>query len=139
MQQHLELSDGELGETLQRAREIAGHSREPDARQGGYEGYLKAAEEVGIPREAVLQALYERLLIPAERYAPGQRVFAPSADGFWYLAEITGLGQHTATVRFLSAGESTCALADLRPASLIPGRKLQADCKGWGWWDAHIK
>jgi hypothetical protein len=133
------LSEEELRETLQRARQIAEQGRELAAPEVDYEAYLKAAEEVGLPRSAVLQALRERQLIPAETFAAGQMVFAPSADGYWYPATLVDLESHTATVRFLSGGEHTCALADLRPLSLIPGRKLEADLKGWGWWSAIVE
>src|SRR6185369_27535 len=120
----------ELGETLRRAREIAAHGERAD-HEAAYEGYVRAAEEMGISREAVLQALCERLLIPAEQFAAGHTVFAPSMDGCWYLAEILSTGDLVASVRFLSGGERTVPLADLRPASLVPGRRLQADCKDW--------
>ena len=133
------LSEEESRETVQRAREIAEQGREPAALEADYEVYLQAAEEVGVSREAVLQALRERLLVPSRAFAEGETVFAPSSDGFWYPAVLKSLGEQTAAVEFVSGGEHTCALADLRPLTLIPGRKLQADLKGWGWGDAIVE
>lgn len=135
----LQLSEEELRDTLQRAREIAVHSQTPAQREAAYEEYLRAAEEMGIPRAALLQALYERLALPAESFAPGQLVFALSHDGCWYPAEIQSIGEHAATVRFVSGGEHSCALGDLHPLSLVPGRKLQAESKDVGWCDAEVK
>jgi hypothetical protein len=139
MMQSLHLSDQDLRETLQRAREIAEQSRDLVATEESCEEYLRAAEEVGIPRQAVLQALRERFLIPAEPFEVGQMVFAPSMDGFWYPAELLSITPHTAKVRFVSGGEHTCAAGDLRPLALVPGRKLQADVKGWGWYKSVVE
>jgi hypothetical protein len=132
------LTETELAETVQRAREIADHSRELASPEAEYDAYLHAAEEMGIPREAMLQAIRERRVIPGETLEVGQRVFAPSADGFWYVAELLSLTEHTAKVRFLEGGEHTCATSDVRPLSLIPGRKLQGDIKGWGWYGCLV-
>lgn len=135
--QHLE--DEELQATLTRAREIADQGREIGEPGAQYEAYLHAAEEMGVPREAMLQALRERMLIAGETLEAGQQVFAPSADGFCYVATLLSVSEHTARVRFLEGGEHTCATSDLRPLSLIPGRKLQGDIKGWGWYDCVVK
>lgn len=132
MLQHL--NQAELSETIRRAQAIAEQGRELSAPEGQYGDYLQAAEEMGVPREAMLQALRERMLIPSETLEVGQQVFAPSADGFWYVATLLSVSEHTARVRFLEGGEHTCAATDLRPLSLIPGRKLQGDIKDWGWW-----
>src|SRR5262249_13502297 len=101
--------------------------------------YLKAGEEMGIPREATLLALRERLAVPAQALEVGQTLFAPSVDGFWYPAVLVALAQHTATVRFLSGDEHPCALADLRPLSPVPGGKLEAAGKGWGWCGVEVQ
>jgi len=136
MQQHF--SEEELRETFQRAREITEQSRDLAAPEAQYEDYLKAAEELGIPREATLQALRERLLISGEAFTEGHIVFAPSVDGFWYPATLLTLNEHTVTVRFLSGAEHTCARSDLRPLSLLPGRKLEADIPNWGWFGVTV-
>ncbi len=135
----LQLSEEEVRETLQRAREIADQGRALAGPQGGYEVYLHAGEEVGIPREALMQALRERHAVPLETLAAGQTVFAPSVDGHWYPAVLSSLDAHSATVRFVNGGEHTCAANDLRPLTLVPGRKLEADWPGWGWFGCTVE
>jgi hypothetical protein len=133
------LSQEELGATLDRAREIAAQSTELASPGSSFEDYLKAGEELGIPRDAIVQALREQQLIPTHTLREGDAVFAPSADGQWYPATLTASGSHTATVRFVNGGEHSCALTDLRPLSLVPGRKIQVNDKDWGWCDADVK
>jgi hypothetical protein len=135
----LRLSDEELKETLTRAREITLQSQELASPEAEYEHYLQAAEEVGIAREAVLQALRERLLIPGESFVEGAQVFARSVDGCWYPATVVKVEGPSATVRFANGSEHACAPEELRPMSLVPGRKIQADLKDWGWWDAVVE
>jgi hypothetical protein len=137
--QALPLSDVELHETLERAREIASQSSTGGVPDTSGEAFLKAAEEVGIPREAILQALRERQSALGLSFEVGQTIFAPSVDGFWYPAEIVSLGQHTAEVQFVQGDRHTCALADLRPLALIPGRKLEVDWPHWGWWRVTVE
>src|SRR5688500_18898375 len=107
-----QLTETELAETVQRAREIADQGRELATPEARYEDYIHAAEEVGIPREAMLQAIRERVLVPGENLEEGQIVFAPSADGFWYPAELKTLGEQTSTVHFVTGADHTCATAE---------------------------
>lgn len=136
--QHLQLSSEDLQHTFQRAREIATQAATAAEAGEGLEVYIKAAEEVGIPREATLLALRERLELHGAAAEVGDRVFAPSMDGCWYPATLIGKTEFSATVEFIKGGEHTCAMTDLRPLSLIPGRKLQADLKTWGWWRGEV-
>jgi hypothetical protein len=137
--QSLQLSDEVLRETLERTCEIATRSSEWTVPDVAGEAYLKAAEEVGIPREAVLQALRERQAGLGLSVEVGQTVFAPSVDGFWYPARIESVGQHTAAVQFVHGDGHTCALADLRPLALVPGRKLEVDWPHWGWCTVSVE
>src|SRR3712207_320800 len=132
------LTEEDLRETFNRAREIAEQSAPLATPSSELEHYLQAAEEMGIPREATLQALRERTAVSGT-FSVGESVFAPSLDGFWYIAEVVSLGDHSAKVRFLSGGEHTCAVSDLRPLSFVPGRKLQGDVKGWGWYGIRVE
>src|SRR5437016_2718188 len=122
--QSLQFSEEERRETLRRAQEIADN---PPARSetGELESYLRAAEETGIPRDAVLAALRERLLVPADSLKEGDLVFAPSADGASYPARIDRFQGDEVVVTFMSGGEHTLALASIRPLGLVPGRQLQ--------------
>jgi hypothetical protein len=133
-----QLNEEDLRETFQRAREIADYSEPLPGGESELETYIRAAEEVGIPREATLQALRERFALHGEAFEVGQQVFAPSVDGFWYIATIQKLADHTATVQFGNGGTHTCAVSDLRHLSFLPGRKLQGDVKGWGWYNVRV-
>lgn len=135
----LQFSEEELGATIQRAREIAEQSQTLSVPSSDVEALLSAAEEMGIPRSASLQALKERGLVAEQAWEVDQQVFAPSADGNWYAATLATVDEHTATVRFLGGGERTCPLADLRPFSLVPGMKLEGDLKDWGWWGVVVE
>src|SRR5690349_16113217 len=116
--QQLHLSEEELQETLARARQLSRLSYGTDS-ESAMEPYLRAGEEVGIPREALKQALSERLALTTPEYSVGDAVFAPSVDGFWYAAQILTLDSGRATVRFLKGSEHACAKADLRSLALI--------------------
>ena len=134
-----QLTEDELGETLQRAREISAQTSGPALPNAELQAYLDAGEEMGIPQEALLQALRERELAAPAVLQVGELAFAPSADGHSYPAEILALTDHTASVRFVNGAEHTCARVDLRPLALVPGRKLQADIADWGWWGVVVE
>jgi len=136
---NLQLSEADLSDTLTRARAIAEQGQALALRAGDYEALVAAGEEMGIPRDAILQALRERHPVATEVITLGQLVFAPSMDGSWYPATVASLGDHTATVRFINGGEHTCAPGDLRSLTLVPGRKVQADWPTWGWCDVTVE
>jgi hypothetical protein len=136
LQTKLPLGEEELQSTLRRAREIAQQGTAA-APSGDLELYLTAAEEMGIPREALAQALRERNLLPPNVQV-GEQYFAPSADGFWYVARVREVNGADATVEFAGGGERSCALVDLRPLDLVPGRRLQVDWPDWGWTSVEV-
>jgi len=110
-----------LSDVLRRAQEI--QSSQVLA-QDDLEEYIVAAEEAGISREATLQALRERLGIPVHIPAPGEHVFARSADGHFYMAKLEGVTDQTATVKFFNGSPATLPVSDLREVSLTPGQRL---------------
>ena len=112
-----QLSQEELREVLARAEEI--HSRNVET--GDAESILRAAEEAGLPREAIEKALEERFGASREPAKPGELVFAESADGKHYVAEALSGDQRETKVRFLKGGEHTVPTANTRPASFLPG------------------
>ena len=132
----LHLTEQELSETLDRARQlsIAGEAQVT----AELEPYIHAAEEMGIPRAATLQALRERNLLPSVEYRVDEWVFAPSVDGHWYPGRIVELDGATARVEFAAGGVHQCAVADLRPLALMPGKLVQTDQKDWGWTGSRV-
>ena len=131
------LTDEEVKGLMARAREIAARAAGSDLPADTVEHYATAAEEVGIPRDAMLEALRERL--PVERgVSVGEMVFAPSADGRLYIARVSALGEPGAQVEFLHGGEFVCPPGLLRPLELLPGRRLEGKIKDWGWYPVKI-
>lgn len=116
-----QLDPNVMSDVLRRAQEIqsSGSLAHEDI-----EEYLVAAEEAGIPREATLQALRERLGYPTHVPAPGEYVFARSVDRHFYMAKLESVHEQSAVVRFTNGATATVSLADLRDVSLSPGQRL---------------
>lgn len=133
-----ELSEQDLSEVLTRAQAIQANKVSLEHSKGDLEMFIKAAEEVGINREALLQAIKEKSGQPLEGLHTGDKVFAKSADGAFYLAEVTELDSTIAKVSFNHGTTHTLPLTDLRPFSLLPGQKIEANWPIWGWWEVQI-
>ena len=106
--QTIHLSEEQVRETVQRAREIAEHSPAPAASVSDLEAYVRAAEELGIPREAMLQALRERVQVPTETFKvpkivpPAAALTEPPAQGWLvWMAVILGSASLAAALYFL--------------------------------------
>lgn len=128
-------SEGEIREVLARAGEI--HHSEQSGME--VEAILAAAEEAGLPREAVLQALQERLVTSLEVPKVGDRVFAESADRKRYVADVLEVleGQRL-RVRFLRGGERLVGLHDTQPFTLLPGQRVHCPWPAWGYWPSTV-
>lgn len=127
------LTEHEIKEVLSRAQQI--HMGSLGAT---HPELLKAAEEAGLPREAVEKALQERLdLLPADPEA-GDLVFAKSADGCHYVAEIVETQGEAIRVRFVKGSETVLPRESLKPCSFLPGQELTADWPTWGWWRVKV-
>lgn len=133
------MDESDLGEIVRRAQEIQDQTHlmldpHPDLEQ-----YVRAAEEAGIDRDATMQALRERLSFPAEKFKPGEYVFAKSADGHYYVAILESLEGRNAKVEFLSGMDHQCDATDLRLFSVTPGQKVSYFSKGSGmWWEGQV-
>ena len=117
-----QISDEKMRQTLQRAQEIA---QQPIPADQEEELFIQAAEEIGIAREATLQALGERRMIEAAPLSAGDLVFAPSTDGFLYVATIVSVSGAVLRVRFISGGERMFDRSEVQSAALLPGTKVQ--------------
>lgn len=119
-----QLDEAALAEVLRRAHEISGQTDLMLEPHPEVEEYVRAAEEAGIPREATLQALRERLSFPLEAFKVGDFVFAKSADNRYYVAKLLSLEGRQARVHFLTGSDHSCDAGDLRLFSLTPGQRL---------------
>lgn len=126
------LTEQQIKEALSRAEEIHLRAAMADEHGPAIESVLAAAEEIGLPREAMRQALRERLGSPMNPQV-GDRVFARSVDGHFYVATVEGISPDGVDVKFLSGGASQLSLADLRPFTFAPGMKIYAHWPVWGW------
>ena len=133
----MRLTDDELRDVLQRAEEIQHASRSEDEMHAELEAVIGAAEEVGLARSAVERALRERLNLVRTPNV-GALVFAKSADGKFYVAEVLSISPDGVRVRFLRGSEHVVAHDELRPASFIPGERVVCDWPWWGAWNCTV-
>jgi len=117
----LRLGEPELSQALVRAQEIAAAGPTESPLEQRFAAYLQATDELGLPREAVVQALKEQLGLSDLQLEPGARVFAPSADGYLYAATVQTVEKSGVRVSFDAGGEHLCDYTDLRPFALSPG------------------
>ena len=129
-----QLSQEELRDVLTRAEEI--HFRTLDA--DGAEAILRAAEEAGLPREAIEKALEERFGAPRAPSKPGELVFAESADGMYYVAEVVTADQDETRVKYLRGGERGVPTTKTRPAEFLPGERIICPWPFWGAWTCIV-
>ncbi len=99
---------------------------------------VKAATEAGLSEDAVMQAIRERVGVVTETLNPGSLVFAKSADGYFYVAEVVSVGSNSVKVRFMAGAESTLSNSDLKPLQLTPGQKVFCPWQDWGWWNCVV-
>ena len=93
---------------------------------------LERAEESQVAR-----TLRERLNLVAPP-AAGDRVFAKSADGKFYVADVVSISGDDVRVRFLRGSEHVVTLDQLRPASFVPGQRVMFDWPWWGPWSCSV-
>jgi hypothetical protein len=105
-----------------------------------FAAYLQATDELGLPREAVVQALKEQLSATEVDTTPGTRLFAPSADGFLYSGLVVSTDNGRVRLRFDAGGEQLCELSELRPFALTPGTIVNGCWRGDdGWYVARVR
>jgi hypothetical protein len=94
---------------------------------------------VRITDEELRQALRERLehgvVAPPDI---GSLVFAQSADGRYYVAEVLSVRDDTVRVHYLRGSQHTVTLDQVRPASFLPGERVVVNWPWWGPWTCTI-
>lgn len=128
----MRLSDDELKAVLARAEEIERTRRQGDAWHSEVNAVVVAGQEIGLSREAMEQALAERVGMPVAPPAPGAMVWARSTDGQYYVAEVLSASEREVRVRYLRGGEHTVPLDGMRAAGFLPGEKVMVDWPMWG-------
>ena len=115
------LSDEELAAVVQRAHDIHTLQGRIGEERRGLDEYVKVAEEMGVPREAMMQALNERFAFLDREIETGQIVFAKSEDGRAYAAKVVSSGEDSVQVRYLNGGEARVGRHELQEATFSPG------------------
>lgn len=132
------LDDNELRDVLARAEEIQQATRHGKHWEAEVAAVIAAAQEVGLSRAAVERALAERLHLPPAPPPAGSQVWARSANGKFYVAEVLSSNDETVHVRFLRAGEHRVGPGDVRPCAFIPGERVVCDWPTWGPWTCSV-
>lgn len=134
----MQLTDDELRDVLARAEEIQRASLCGDELSAELEAVVGAAGEVGIARHAVERALRERVDIFATPPAVGTQVFAKSADGKFYVADVLSVTDEGIGVRFLRGSEHLVAHDQVKPCVFIPGERVMCNWPWWGPWTCTV-
>lgn len=124
------LTDDEQRQVLDRAQQLLSADQKLDV----YRAFIDAAEEVGIPRNAVEQALLERLNTPKLNVAPDAMVWAPGADGHLYPAKVKSTTETHAEILFSNGAHSHVLLDQIQSFALTPGLKIEAQLPSWNYW-----
>ncbi len=134
----MRLTDEQLRDVLARAEEIERTTRRGDAWNAEVAAVIGAGEGIGLSRQAVERALAERLNLPAALPAAGALVWAQSADGKFYVAQVVSTSEQDAVVRFLRGSEHRVSLDALRPCAFIPGERVACHWPMWGPWNCTV-
>jgi hypothetical protein len=134
----MRLTDEELRDVLARAEEIQSASRRKDEMNTELEAVIGAAEEMGLARPAIELALRERLAFSVTPPTVGSLVFARSADGKFYVANVLSISADAIRVRFLQGSEHLVTLDELKPCAFIPGERVVCDWPWWGPWTCTV-
>jgi hypothetical protein len=132
------LTEEQVREALSRAEELHLRTALAEGDDPAIESVLRAAEEMGIPRDAMRRALEEKLGKPMATPSVGALVFARSADDNYYAAEVLDAQPGNVRIRFLSGGEDTRSEDELRLCNFVPGMKLIVPWPMWGWYKGIV-
>ncbi|MDI9638592.1 tudor domain-containing protein [Kamptonema cortianum] len=127
-------SDEEMSQILRRAQEIASSEQALLDDQQEWRPIIDAAEEAGLNRDSVMAAIRERLAEQAIEHQPGEIVLAKSPDGHSYPAVFQSTKPSGVVVRYLTGGEGTVPITDIRPFSMIPGMKIDVLSNSYKMW-----
>lgn len=123
---------------LARAEEIQSQASVRLTDNAAVDQLVLAAEEAGLDREAVLQALRERVALSERPFAPEDLVFAKSADGHFYPAHVKKVDGGTVDVEFVNGSHATVERSSIQHFSALPGQVLNCQWPNWGWWDGRV-
>jgi hypothetical protein len=124
----------EMEAILHRAQEIWDEDQRLGDPEEQYRPLIDAAVESGMPRDAVVRAIRERLQLPSSPLAIGSDVFAQSVDGAYYVAQLESCDKSVACVRFHSGSRHQVPILAVKPFQLVPGLMFEAFFHDWNKW-----
>ena len=134
----MRLTDEELRDVIARAEEIQRVSRQGDEWNAELAAVIGTAEELGLSRTSIERALSERLDYPVAPPTIGSLVWAKSADGRAYAAEVLGTSDDSVSVRFLRGSDHVLSPDEVRPCALLPGERIMVEWPWWGPWKCTV-
>lgn len=123
---------------LQRAEEIEATTGSGQEVTRADEQLIAAAEEAGLSREAVMQALRERFALENVHLQVDSLVYAESSDLYFYPAKIISIEGDLVRVTFMNGGEHTVRRVAIRPFTMLPGQMVNVPWPNWGWWNSKV-
>lgn len=132
------LTEEQVNEVIQRAAEIDHQLQHRLTSEDDVQRLIATAEEAGLSREAVLQALSEQVGMVGEPPKVGELVFALSADKKMYVAKVLEVTETALRVEFLNGGSASISNKDVRPFSITPGSKVICRWPDWGDWTCTV-
>jgi hypothetical protein len=123
----------DLRSVLERAQEIESETGLLLRQNPEWSDMIQAAQEAGVPREAILEALRERIgVAAAPDFAKEELVFATTGGGWFNPARIESVKGGQVRVRFLGGGDAEVDIRDVKRFSLVPGDVVHISY--WGSW-----
>ena len=129
------MTQEEIEKVLARAQEI---QNSPNG-TFDHDELVKSAEEAGISRNAVLQALRERIGFAEDPLSPGDFVFALSVDGDKHVAEFVEQKDNIVTVKFMNGAEAKLLPSAIQPLRMLPGERVDCEWSKKGWVKCSIE
>lgn len=123
---------------LLRAEEIDRDSRVDPQNDPRYAGLVTAAAEAGINKDAVIQALRERIAILEAEPEVGDMIFALSVDGDYHLAKFLGENGDYSSVQYYGGGKADILSTMIKPFQMIPGSEVHVKWDRRGWVSAKV-
>jgi hypothetical protein len=123
----------EVHEVLRRAQEIESQQGVSLDGNTDVDGLIKAADEVGIKRDTVLQALRERISVVDEPLCKNDFVFARLPDGCYHPGTVVSLNGEVVEVTFTNGGTASVQMPAIHRFRGLPDEPIYCELPRRGW------
>ena len=132
------MDKNEIRQLLTRAQEIQTQQLTGQEAETEVDMIVSAAQETGLSREAVMQALRERTNLSDRPVEAESLVFALGGGKHYHAAKVRRVEDGLVTVKFLSGAEVSLPRIQIKPFNMIPGQKVSCPWPDWGWWNSTV-